>query len=141
MNEENEDMVYVVSNINKFVDETRKIVFGCFGEGEDITDDTVDLHIALLDETDIEELNKTLSRDECLAIVHSHVKPKKTKKGHVKYIISEQKFEQIIEDFNARLVSNLLISLVNKGLIESAYDEESNDFVFWVKENDTTDNS
>lgn len=132
MNEDNEDMVYVISDINKFVDETRKIVFGCFGQGEDITDENIDFHISLLSETDQEELNNTLSHDECLAIVHSYVQPKKTRRGKIKYIISDQNFSAIIEDFNSRLVSNLLMSMVQKGLIESAYDEEVNDFIFWV---------
>jgi hypothetical protein len=35
---------------------------------------------------------------------------------------------------NGRLVSNLLASLASKGLVESAYDEKLDDFVFWVNE-------
>lgn len=42
----------------------------------------------------------------------------------------------IITALNDRLVSNILNSLVNKGLIETAYDDSRNDFVFWVKDND-----
>jgi len=38
---------------------------------------------------------------------------------------------------NGRLVSNMLTSLVSKGLIESAYDEQINDFVFWIKDNES----
>jgi hypothetical protein len=38
------------------------------------------------------------------------------------------------------MISNLLNTLVNKGLVETAFDEKSNDFVFWVKnENKTKD--
>jgi hypothetical protein len=42
------------------------------------------------------------------------------------------------------MVSNILNSLVNKGLVETAYDAEANDFIFWVsdenkKENPETD--
>ena len=40
--ENDEDMVYVVSDIDKFVDQTRKIVFGCFGEQDEITDENMD---------------------------------------------------------------------------------------------------
>ncbi len=47
-------------------------------------------------------------------------------------------FYSIIEDFNARLVSNLLQQLVAKGLIESSYDEEENDFIFWVADDKNT---
>ena len=32
------------------------------------------------------------------------------------------------------MVSNILNQLVNKGILESAYDEKSNDFIFWLKE-------
>jgi hypothetical protein len=32
------------------------------------------------------------------------------------------------------MVSNILNSLVNKGVLDSAYDDEQNDFIFWVKE-------
>ncbi|NBT08684.1 MAG: hypothetical protein EBS98_07780, partial [Chitinophagia bacterium] len=46
--------------------------------------------------------------------------------------------DTILEELNSRLVSNILNSLVNKGLIESAYDSDTNDFVFWVK-NDSKD--
>ena len=34
------------------------------------------------------------------------------------------------------MVSNILNQLVQKGLVESAFDTESNDFIFWVKDND-----
>jgi hypothetical protein len=33
------------------------------------------------------------------------------------------------------MTSNLLNGLVNRGLVETAYDDEAEDFVFWVKEN------
>jgi hypothetical protein len=130
--ENDEDMVYVVSDIDKFVDQTRKIVFGCFGEQDEITDENMDGLISQLSETDIEELDKTLSHEECMVILHTHVKPKTTRRNRKKYIITQEKFNDIVEDFNARLVSNLLTSLVQKGLIETAFDEEINDFIFWV---------
>ena len=133
--------VYVVSDIDKFVDQTRKIIFGCFGENDEITDENIDDLISQLSETDIEELDRTLSHEECLTILHTHVKPKITRRKKKRYIISQEKFNNIIEDFNARLVSNLLQQLVAKGLIESSFDSEENDFVFWTKDtNDKQDN-
>lgn len=42
----------------------------------------------------------------------------------------------MIETFNSRMVSNMLNNLVNKGVLETAYDSESDDFIFWTK-NDT----
>ena len=31
------------------------------------------------------------------------------------------------------MTSNILNGLVNKGIVETAYDDETNDFVFWIK--------
>lgn len=132
-----DDLVYVISDINGFIDSTRQIIFGAFGEQFDETNETdIDLLINSMTESDKEELDKTLSRDECLSMLHDIVQPRKTKRGKTKYVISENQFNEIIEAFNARLVSNLLTGLVNEGKVESAYDAEENDFIFWVKDND-----
>ena len=48
--------------------------------------------------------------------------------------MNDKMFLAIIESLNERMVSNLLNSLVNKGLVETAYDDEDDDFIFWVKE-------
>lgn len=89
-----------------------------------------------MSDNDREELDKTLTREECLAMLHDIVQPKKTKSGKTKYVITENQFNEIIEAFNARLVSNLLTNLVAEGRVEFAYSEEDNDFIFWVKDND-----
>ena len=52
------------------------------------------------------------------------------------YVISEKKYMAMIESFNERLVSNMLKNLTQIGLLESAYDSELNDFIFWIKEQD-----
>lgn len=141
MKNDDDDMVYVISDISEFIDATRRIVFGAFGEELDEgEDDQLDELLNSLTEQDQEELDKTLTHDECLAIVHHHVRPRRTKSGKERYVISNEKFNEIIEDFNARLVSNLLTNLVNEGKVESAYDAEENDFIFWVKDNDKDNN-
>jgi Mg/Co/Ni transporter MgtE len=126
------EMVYVVKDINKFVDETRRIVFGAFGETSE--EMNLDDFIDQLSDTDIEELDKTLSHEECMAILHDKVTPRKNYKGELKYVISEEKFSEIIEDFNSRLVSNLLNELVSKGLLETGWSDEDQDFIFWLDE-------
>ena len=128
-----DDMVYVISDIDQFVDETRKIVFGAFGK-PDLNENNSEDFIEELADIDKQELDATLTHAECMAILHTHIKPRKTKKGKIKYLISDEAFSMIIEDFNARLVSNLLSQLVKDGIVESSYDEEANDFIFWVKE-------
>lgn len=132
MKENSDEMYYVITDINKFVLETRKIVFGGFGQ--DIDKENIDNFISELTDTDIEDLDNTLSQEECIAIIHTHIKPRKTKSGKTKYLMSDNVFTTIIEDFNSRLISNLLQQLVSKGLIESSYSVEDNDFIFWLKE-------
>jgi hypothetical protein len=34
------------------------------------------------------------------------------------------------------MVSNILAKLVGDGLLDSAFDSERNDFIFWIKEDD-----
>lgn len=136
-NNKDDDLVYVISDIDGFVDSTRTIIFGAFGEQFDETNQTdIDSLINSMSDNDKEELDKTLTREECMAMLHDIVKPKKTKSGKTKYVITENQFNEIIEAFNARLVSNLLTNLVAEGRVESAYSEEDNDFIFWVKDND-----
>lgn len=126
------ETVYVVKDINKFVNETRRIVFGAFGETSEEID--LDDFINQLSDTDIEELDRTLSHEECMAILHDKVTPKENYKGELKYIISEEQFGELIEDFNSRLVSNLLNELVSKGLLETGWSDEDQDFIFWLDE-------
>ena len=38
-----------------------------------------------------------------------------------------------MEQLCERMVSNIIQSLVKKGLVETAFDNEKNDFIFWVK--------
>ena len=42
-------------------------------------------------------------------------------------------FADIVHKLNDRMVSNIISGLVQKGLVETAFDNEVNDFVFWVK--------
>jgi hypothetical protein len=86
----------------------------------------------------LEELNKVLTQQESMVIVKNLLKKQTNKHtNQIRYVLDEEIFLKIVEALNTRLVSNLLSSLVSKGLIESAYDHEINDFVFWCKEDET----
>ena len=37
------------------------------------------------------------------------------------------------------MTANILNNLVSKGYVDTAFDEEENDFVFWVKEDSQKD--
>jgi hypothetical protein len=83
-------------------------------------------------------MDQILTQQESLVIVKSLAKEQKHKiTNESRYLIDEKIFSQIIEEMNGRLVSNMLSSLASKGMIESAYDEQINDFVFWIKDDET----
>lgn len=130
-----DELHYVIGDINDFVDKTRQIVYLGFGI-EDETKIEDDDFLGLLSEVDQEDLDKCLTHEECLAIVNTHVKPRRTKLGTVKYIFNDNVFDEIIDAFNSRLVSNLLAQLVEKGEIESGWDDEENDFIFWIPDSE-----
>lgn len=139
--EEDNESVYVIENLPVFVESVRKIVFSAFGSDISKEEDILFSHLTDLDEADMAEMESVLSQQECLSISKSHVEFQKNKKTNKKRIVmTNENFNSFIEAINARLVSNLLASLVKKGLIESAYDPEENDFIFWTKkENDDDD--
>jgi hypothetical protein len=87
-------------------------------------------------ESDRAELDLILSFDESEIIVKNYSKKQKNKKtSKIRYLISDELYIEIIEALHSRMISNILNNLVNKGLVETAFDEEKNDFVFWI--NDT----
>jgi predicted transcriptional regulator len=54
----------------------------------------------------------------------------------IRYVLNDTILVDIIENLNSRMVSNVLTNLVQKGLVESAFDSQKNDFVFWIKNNE-----
>ena len=126
---------YVISDLSDFTDKARSIVYNNYGswdnesDVEDLMDDVA--------ETEREDFDKMLSHQECLVIVKENIKRERNKKNRkVRYILNDEIFVEIITKLNDRLTSNIMSSLVQKGLVESAFDDEENDFVFWVKNNE-----
>lgn len=136
--------VFVIKDISHFIDSTRKLVFNSFGK-ETTTDESVDnMLFSDMSPADINEMDKVLSLSETQIIVQNHLKKQRNKlTGETRYILTEPGFCDIVEDLNSRMVSNLLNELSSKGMIESAYDSDLNDFVFWIKDDESTkkDNS
>ena len=127
---------FIIKDIEYFVNYSRVLLFNLFGKDNNSEIDDVNKDIADLSEEEKKELDTILSYDESLVIIQSIAKEQKhkiTKKS--RYIITDELFLQIIEALNDRMTSNLLNGLVNRGLVETAYDDEAEDFVFWVKEN------
>jgi len=123
---------FIIKDLSNFTDKVRNIVYNNFG---DWNNQSSDILVDVIREEDKEELDKVLSYQESLIIIKSLVKKqtnKKTKK--YRYVLDDSTFVKIIENLNSRIVSNILNSLVQKGLVESAFDENANDFIFWIKE-------
>lgn len=129
---------YIIDNLDNFTDSARRLVYNGFGKGSVEDPDEFTELVTQISPEEEKELDKVLSHDEALVIVKSMAKEQKHKyEDKSRYIIDEKIFSEIIEAMNARLVSNILTSLANKGMIESAYDSDINDFVFWIKDNET----
>ena len=129
--------VFIIDDLSKFIESTRILVFNSFGKNDDdneeINQDS--FLISSLEQDQIDELNQILPQTECEIIAKDFIKQKKNKKNNkIRYIISSKTYMDMIESFNSRMISNILNNMVNKGIVESAYDSELNDFVFWIKD-------
>ena len=128
------DNWFVIKNLTDFINASRRLVFQSFGQK---TDDQFEIEnmITNISEQEQAELDKVLSFEEAQSIIKPFLKKQTNKKNkEQRLILNEDTYMSIIEALNDRLVSNILNGLVNKGLIETAYDEESNDFVFWIND-------
>jgi hypothetical protein len=124
---------FVVPDLDNFTDKARAIVYNNFGVWNN--PDNLDILIDDVVESEQEELDKILSHQESLVIIKELVKKQKNKKtNQIRYTINDSIFADIIYRLNDRMVSNIVSGLVQKGLIETAFDDEANDFVFWIKE-------
>lgn len=126
---------YEILDYDEFIEYTRMVVFKFFGESQKESElDDISQVLVSVDGSDREEMDQFLSRSECDLIARSHIKIKKYKSGKERYFLNDKILHTMIESFNSRMLSNILNSLVNKGKLESAFDTEIDDFVFWVKD-------
>ena len=129
---------YIIDDLEEFTKSARKLVFNGFDKSIGDDPDEFTKLITEISQDDLEEMDQILTQQESLVIVKSLAKEQKHKiTNESRYLIDEKIFSQIIEEMNGRLVSNMLSSLASKGMIESAYDEQINDFVFWIKDDET----
>jgi regulator of PEP synthase PpsR (kinase-PPPase family) len=134
---------FIIDNIEKFTDSARMVVFNSFGK-EEMAEDP-DGFMELLSMTSQEErkeLDSVLTHKESLLIVEQNARKQVNKNTkEVRYLIDEKIFADILEALNSRMVSNLLANLSRQGLIESAYDDKINDFVFWTVDPKSSEDS
>lgn len=122
-----------ISNLRKFTNYIRTMVF--VGFIEDNPDEDITKCFEELSKKEKKELDEVLGIKECLIIVKNLAKKARNKKtNEIKYLLNNIRLNKIIEEINQRLVSNIIQALVSKGVLETAFDVEKNDFVFWVKD-------
>lgn len=125
---------FIINNMDEFVLKTRTIIYNLFLENAKDPND-IDIMFQEIAQIHNDEFNESLSQEEATTIIKQFVtKQINRKTKQIRYLITNDSYIKILENLNARMVSNILNSLVNKGFLESAYDTESNDFVFWVKD-------
>jgi Mg/Co/Ni transporter MgtE len=126
---------FFINDFDDFVDHSRSLVFKFFGAIKEVEHDSMVASISEMSKQEIEEMDETLTHDESAIIIKNHAKKQINKKTkEVRYCLTDKLLQTIIEDLNNRMISNILNSLVNKGVLDSAYDSDQNDFIFWVKE-------
>jgi hypothetical protein len=126
---------FIIPNLLEFTDKARAIVYNNFGLWQDKTQ--LDVLIDDVKDSEKEEFDKILSPQESLVIVKENIKKERNKlTKEIRYILNDKMFTEIVSKLNDRMVSNIINNLVQKGLVETAFDSEANDFVFWVKKDE-----
>jgi hypothetical protein len=128
---------FKISNLDDFINASRILVYKNFGK-EEYQEIPVKDILNILTAEETEELNSVLTFDESINISKNFTELSKNKDyNQNEYLINTQNYFKMLESFSNRMVSNILHNLVNKGQLETAFDETANDFVFWIKEDDT----
>jgi hypothetical protein len=125
---------YEIVDLEKFVESTRTLVYHQFGNKEGLPKN-IDSLIERLTEEELDEMNRCLTQSESLNILKKFVKRQKNKHTQETRVnITDGNYMLYVEELNSRMISNMLAKLASEGLLETAFDEEINDFVFWAKD-------
>jgi hypothetical protein len=132
---------FFINDFDDFVDHSRSLVFKFFGAVNAIADDSLTSSLAELTKEELNEMDETLTHEESAIIIKNHAKKQVNRKTkEIRYCLTDRILQSIIEDLNSRMVSNILNALVNKGVLDSAFDTDQNDFIFWVKDENNKQN-
>lgn len=125
---------YEIIDVEKFVESTRTLVYHQFGNKEGLPKNIDNLIESLSDE-EVDEMNRCLTQSESVNILQKFTKKQRNKyTQETRVSISDDDYMLYIEELNSRMISNMLAKLASDGLLETAFDEEINDFVFWTKD-------
>lgn len=137
----NDEQWFFINDFDDFVDHSRSLVFKFFGAINEVANDSMTASLAQMSQEELEEMDETLTHDESAIIIKNYARKQVNRKTkEIRYCLTDKLLQSIIEDMNSRMISNILNSLVNKGVLDSAYDSDQNDFIFWVKDDDNKQN-
>ena len=133
---EERDGYLEISNVDKLVNFSRRLIYYNFDdESEKLSDADFFDKVQKIKKEDIPELDKYLPFEEAKSIMKSLIIKRRHKKTKIpKLFMKESDYDEVLVQLNQRMVSNIIRGLVNKGVVDSAFDNERNDFIFWVKD-------
>lgn len=125
-----------ISNVDKLVNFSRRLIYYNFDdESEKLSDADFFDKVQKIKKEDMPELDKYLPFEEAKSIMKSLIIKRRHKKTKIpKMFMKESDYDEVLVQLNQRMVSNIIRGLVNKGVVDSAFDDERNDFIFWVKD-------
>jgi hypothetical protein len=134
--DEDRDGYLEISNVDKLVNFSRRLIYYNFDdESEKLSDADFFDQVQKIKQEDMPEMDKYLPFYEAKNIMKSLLIKRRHKKTKIpKLFMKESDYDEVLVQLNKRLVSNIVRGLVNKGVVESAFDDEKNDFIFWVKD-------
>lgn len=124
-----------ISDKNRLIDWSRRFVYKSFGIDDESFDmESIMEEIDNLTESEQEEMDNVMPLQETKNIISEFIKRRKNKKtGKVGIFIKEDDYSEFLVQLSSRMTSNIIAKLVSKGYLESAFDAEKNDFVFWIE--------
>lgn len=125
-----------VSNIDKLVNFSRKLIYYNFDdESDELSDEDFLSKVSKIKPEHEAEMDKLLPFDEAKSILMASCRKRRHKKTKIlKLYMKDADYDEILVQLNQRMVSNIVRGLVKKGVVDSAFDSERNDFIFWVKD-------
>lgn len=137
-----------VSDVSAFAEYIRNLVYVNFKEDElneeqlkqEEWEHTLTEELKNLSQDEMEEMENVLDKNECASIIKEDCKKIRNKRTQeVKYIMNDTILYDMIDHVNQRMISNIISKLVKQGLLETAFDTEKNEFIFWKAEDNNGD--
>ena len=123
-----DDWLEIVS-IKKIINFSRKLVYYNFDEETSNMDDATFLEKIDNIGPDTEpEMDLLLPYDECKRIFKTMIFTEANR-----MYVKDNDYDDFLVQLNQRMVSNIIHGLVRRGVLHTAFDDEKNDFIFWVK--------